>query len=335
MREINPTEPHTDIPTGLTENVRQLVRSSWAPGTLLQHRAQFKIFAAWCESHGCLAVPASTRTVERFLSDMADRYRFSSLMNLKKTIAFAHRAAGEPFDARAFHVVLGGIRRTHGAACRQVAPITVGELRTIIMALPNTATGARDRAVLTLGFAGALRNSELIGLDIGVPRPQSRGFVAIDTEGARITLLRSKTDQKGKAICKLIPRGGDPCPVAALEHWLAMGNITSGPIFRPVFKGGAHRRRRMNNYGVTIIVKKAVFTSARQAGMSEAHARARANQVASHSLRAGFVTSAVLANVPSEDIAQHVGWANTQMVFYYMRNVDPMENNPARLVLHS
>lgn len=283
MREINPTELHRDMPTELTENLRQLVRNSLAPTTLQHHRARFKIFAAWCESHGCLAVPASTRTVQQFLSDIADRYRLGSIKAFKGTIAFAHRAAGEPFDPRAFRVVLGGIRRRHGAACRQMAPITVGELRTIIMALPNTTAGARDRAVLTLGFAGALRTSELVNLDIGVPGPQSRGFVAIDAEGVHITLLRSKTDQKGKSICKLIPRGGNPCPVAALEHWLATGHITSGPVFRPVLKGGAPRQQRMNKCRVTSIVKKAVYRSVRQAGMSEAHARARANQVASHS----------------------------------------------------
>jgi hypothetical protein len=77
-----------------------------------------------------------------------------------------------------------------------------------------------------------------------------------------------------------------------------------------------------------------VYDSALRAGMGQAHARLRARQVASHSLRAGFVTSAALAKVPSEDIAAHVGWVGTQMVFYYKRDLDPMADNPADLVLN-
>jgi integrase len=91
----------------------------------------------------------------------------------------------------------------------------------------------------------------------------------------------------------------------------------------------------MGHSGVTTIVKRGVYVSALRAGASEAQARARADQVASHSLRAGFVTSAARAKVASEDIALHVGWADTQMVARYMRQLDSMENNPAHLVLTS
>jgi hypothetical protein len=188
--------------------------------------------------------------------------------------------------------------------------------------------------VLTLGFAGALRSSEVVGLDIGVAGASSGGLVAIDSDGVHITLFRSKTDQKGKGIFKLLPRGGDPCPAAALEQWLAMAGITSGPVFRGLSKGGGLRQDRLNPQAVTYIVRRAAYDSALRAGMGQAHARARARQVASHSLRAGFVTSAALAKVPSEDIAAHVGWVGTQMVFYYKRDLDPMADNPADLVLN-
>jgi integrase len=318
----------------LEEKIRQLLRNSYAPSTLLKHRRRFKLFAAWCERQGRDAFPASPETVALFLSDVAGKLRLATIKGYLDTIVFVHRAAGETFDRQTIYPVVKGIARMHRTVSRQVAPITIGELRTIIAALPNTIAGARDRAVLAVGFAGALRTSEIVGLDIGIVGDGSRGSVAVESDGVRITLFRSKTDQKGNGIFKFLPRGGDPCPVAALEHWLAMAGIASGPVFRRLWKGVSLSDNRMGRHAPTLIVKRAIFNSVLRADMGEAHARARANQVASHSLRVGFVTSAALADVSSEDIAAHVGWVSTQMVFRYRRQLDPMANNAADLVLN-
>jgi integrase len=334
MHEIDIGSPSEKPQAELEEKVRQFLRCSLAPSTLLQHRRRFKLFAAWCDQHRREALPASPETVALFLSDAAGRFRLATIKGYLDTIAFVHRAGGEPFDRQIIHPVVKGIARIHGTASRKVAPITIGELRTIIAALPNTIAGARDRAVLALGFAGALRTSEIVGLDMGVAGASSRGLVAVEPDGVRITLFRSKTDQKGKGIFKFLPRGGDPCPTVALEHWLSMAGIASGPVFRRLWRGVSLSQRRIGEHAPSLIVKKAVYNSVLRAGLGEAHARARANQVASHSLRVGFVTSAALAKVPSEDIAAHIGWVSAQMVFHYKRHLDPMENNPADLVLN-
>ena len=335
MHKANPKPlPQVDW-AGLEERARALIRNSLAPGTLRSHRWHFKVFAEWCERYDRCALPASIETVQFFLSHVAGRYRYNTIKGMLDTIVIAHRMRGEAFDRQAFRAVVQGIGRKHGTAGRLVAPLTIGELRTIVMGLPDTIAGVRDRAVLAVGFAGAFRTSELVGLDIGTIGAGGRGIVAIDKEGAHITLVRSKTDQVGKGIFKLLPRGGDPCPVAALEKWLAMAAISSGPVFRPFWRWGVPRQQRMGHCGVSNIVKRAVYDSALRAGVSEAQARARANQMASHSLRTGFVTSAARAKVASEDIAIHVGWVGTQMVAHYMRQLDPMEDNPAHLVLTS
>jgi site-specific recombinase XerC len=49
--------------------------------------------------------------------------------------------------------------------------------------------GARDRALILLGFAGAFRRSELVGLDLE--------DCAFGKDGLTVTLRRSKTDQQG------------------------------------------------------------------------------------------------------------------------------------------
>jgi hypothetical protein len=136
-------------------------------------------------------------------------------------------------------------------------------------------------------------------------------------------------------ITKLLPRGGDPCPVEALERWLTAARITNGPVFRSISKWSTPLAKRLHRRAVGKIVKRAAYASALQAGLGEAQAMARAIQVSSHSLRAGFATSAALANVSSEDISAHVGWTHPCTAYRYIRGIDPMKHNPAQQVLSS
>jgi hypothetical protein len=84
---------------------------------------------------------------------------------------------------------------------------------------------------------------------------------------------------------------------------------------------------------VGVIIKQCVYRLALASTGSEQQARARVCQFSGHSLRVGFVTSALAAGVSSEDIADHVGWTSTELVFHYARGCDPLRDNPARLVL--
>jgi integrase len=277
-------------------------------------------------------MPASAETVALFLADMADHYRPSTVAGLLSAIAMAHRIAAKPMDVRLFTPIIRGVSRTYGLPPRQAAAITIGDLRAIVANLPDTARGLRDRALLTVGFAGALRRLELIRLDLGATRASS-GCVEIDREGAHIRLHKSKCDETGHGLVRWLPRGGRPCPVDALERWLTRASITSGPVFRGVRKNDTVNSARLGPFDVTRIVKGAVYRNALLSGASEHQARARAGEVSSHSLRIGFVASALAAGVTTEEIAEHVGWKKTSMVFYYARHSQPLPDNPARLVL--
>lgn len=332
MRGIKEQRPE-ETALALVEKVPQLLRRSLAEGTLRRYRGAFKVFASWCRINGRACMPAAADAVALFLADMAERYHSRTIDSMLSAIALAHRAAGESFDRKQFDRLLQGIRRAHGTAPRRAAPLTVGELRTILTALPDTAKGARDRALLTVGFAGALRRTELVALDLGPPARNSRGCVWVDAQGATLALHTAKNDATGNGHSRWLPRGGNPCPVAALERWLAISGITCGPVFRGVTRGGSIGANRLYPDFVGELIKDLVHASARRAGMSKAQAKARAALFSSHSLRSGFVTSAVMAGVSSEDIAAHVGWSSTQFVFAYVREVDPFKGNPAQLVL--
>jgi integrase len=88
--------------------------------------------------------------------------------------------------------------------------------------------GCRDRALLLLGFAGALRRSELVGLDVA--------DVTEGTDGLTVHLRHSKTDQEGAGRTVGVPFGSNPatCPVRAWRGWLEVSGVTEGAAFRPV-----------------------------------------------------------------------------------------------------
>jgi integrase len=120
--------------------------------------------------------------------------------------------------------------------------------------------GVRDRALLLLGFAGAMRRAELIGLDVE--------HLTWTTEGLKLLIERSKTDAEGEGAEIAIPRSrvDDTCPVAALKEWLALSEIAAGPLFRKVNRGGAVETSRLSPDAV-----RQIPSQARGQGRTERH----------------------------------------------------------------
>jgi integrase len=98
--------------------------------------------------------------------------------------------------------------------------------------LPCSLLGVRDRALLLLGFAGAMRRSELVSLDVD--------DLARADEGLVIRIRKSKTDQVQAGRKVGIPYGTakETCPVRAIDAWLEAAGIEEGPLFRPVNRHG-------------------------------------------------------------------------------------------------
>jgi integrase len=124
-----------------------------------------------------------------------------------------------------------------------------------------------------LGFAGALRRSELVALDVSDLVRTEKGLL--------VTIRRSKTDQEAEGATIAIPRGGQDCPVKALETWLLAGSVTEGPVFRPIGRSGKVLHRRLCDRAVTMTIKR----YAKQTGLDP-------RSFSAHSLRSGFLTSA-------------------------------------------
>ena len=180
---------------------------------------------------GPAELPASADTVADHLGWCATVGGLSpsSIGRRTAAIRYAHKLAGlePPTTSETVRAAVAGIRRTFGAApkCRK-SPVTAERLTGMLMGLPDTLAGKRDRAVLALGFAGAFRRAELVALTVAdlteVP------------DGLRVLIRRSKTDQTGEGQEIAIPRGYRLRPVEAVQAWLDAAGITEGPIFRPI-----------------------------------------------------------------------------------------------------
>ena len=135
--------------------------ASRAESTTRLYRTGWAQFTIWCEAHGVIALPARPGTVACYVADLAKVAKSATIDARVAAIYAAHRAAGHdsPTKQEAVRLVRRGVRRILGTAQRQVRPVTVPDLRTIVDGLSTDPAGCRDRALLLLGFAGALRRS--------------------------------------------------------------------------------------------------------------------------------------------------------------------------------
>jgi integrase len=299
-----------------TNRVQAYLESARARNTIRGYRSSFEQFQRWCDAAGLGSIPATDGTIALYLSSQAARLRPSTLEHHLAAIAKAHKAAGLPSpvqDSVLIRETLKGIKRTHGTAPSQKAPVLTEDLRVILRLLPDNLQGTRDRAILLIGFAGAFRRSELVSLDVG--------DLKFQPEGVLVKLRRSKTDQEGKGRYVAIPHGlhAETCPVQALEAWLNAAAVMEGPVFRPVRKGGSIWNSRLTGHAIAFVVKR----YAEKAGL-------QVDLFSGHSLRAGFVTSAARAGEPERRIMRQTGHKSVEMVLRYVRQANVFTDNAVR-----
>ena len=264
-----------------------------APATLKAYATDWANFNAWCSQHGFTSMPSTPEVVGAYLAAAGEGYALPTLRRRVAAIARACRIAGHPLDTKApaIRETLRGIGRKHGTPPRRSAALTIADMRKLVRACGTTLAGARDRALFLVGFAGALRRSELVGINVADITWTEDGFVLLIT--------RSKTDAEGAGARIGISRSRvvETCPVTALHSWLTAAGIGDGPVFRKVNRGGSVEPGRLTAGAVRqILVKRAG-----QAGLRNTWFE----PVSPHGLRAGFVTAAYRNGVPDEEIMGH------------------------------
>jgi len=197
-----------------------------AENTRAAYRSAVRAWCSWCDRHGVPPLPASPRDVAAFLAAERDRGQAGNTLKLRAAaIRFLHRAAGlpSPTDTAEVSETMAGIRRDAPNPQKKRAA-TLAVLRELLAPIPDDVRGLRDRALLLVGFAGALRRSELAAILLGDLDRTDQGF--------QLTLKRSKGSQT-EAVLVPLPYGRtELCPVRALARWLDAAAITEGPVFR-------------------------------------------------------------------------------------------------------
>ncbi len=309
------TETGADVvPSPSLDLALEYIRASKAENTLRGYRADWREFHAWSEGHGLCPLPASPETVAAYIAECAGRLKVGSIQRRLNAIAEAHKAMGldSPTHAAVVANTMKGIRRTKGTAPVQKAAALTDDIRAMVDATDSGVIGARDRALILLGFAGAFRRSELIALDVA--------DCSFCKDGLTVTLRRSKTDQDGVGRKVGIPYGGNPdtCPVRTVQGWIEQAAISSGPLFRSISRHGKVRPGGLSSNDVARVVKKL----AERAGLDAA-------KYAGHSLRAGHATSAAIAGASERSIMNQTGHRSVQMVRRYIRDGSLFRDNSA------
>jgi len=288
---------------GLAAQATAYLRATRAGSTQAAYQKDWQDFAAWCAAAGLPSLPAEPQTIGLYLTSLADRLAVATLGRRLAAIATAHRQAGHRLDTAhpAIHDLLRGVRRSRGTAQRRVEPATTRVVQAMVRACEDSLLGARDRALLLLGYAAALRRSEIVALDLA--------DLQIVAEGLRVTLRRSKTDQEaaGETI-GVVRTGSATCPVAAVQAWLTAAGITEGRLFRRVNRHG-RVGVGLTDQSVALIIKRRVA----QVGFDAA-------LYSGHSLRAGLITTAAANGVEERIVARTSRHRSLVVLRSYMRD---------------
>lgn len=312
--DIVPLPPPSSPVAPSLEQVREYIRASKAANTLRGYQSDWRDFCAWCEAQSSCPLPATPETVASYIAECAERLKVGSIQRRLNAIAEAHKAVGleSPTHSPMVSNTMKGIRRTLGTAAVQKAPTLTGDIRAMVDATDAGIIGARDRALILLGFAGAFRRSELVGLGVE--------DCAFGKDGLTVTLRRSKVDQVGAGRKIGIPYGAnsETCPVRVLQAWIDEAAITGGTLFRSINRHGKVQPGRLSGIDVARVVKKLAL----RAGLDAA-------KYAGHSLRAGHATSAAIAGASERSIMNQTGHRSVQMVRRYIRDGNLFRENSA------
>lgn len=267
---------------------------------------RWRRFAGWCRAQKLVALPAEALTVIRYLETLKGRSR-STLEHTMSAIRVVHDRSGYPSPTRHRDVrrYCRGLASLRPSVPRRA--VTSDHVRQIIPEVPKRALphrrlrALRDRALLLLMYAGALRKCEVRKLNVE--------HLVFTAQGLTIVGLRRN------AIA--IPSGAtDLCPVTALEAWLQASKIRTGPVFRAVMKWYKNFIGEGRVCGNT--VEMIVQTRLKAAGLDT-------NLYTPQSFRHGFLRAAQEASLPLHTVMRMM---DGKQADYYAKRLESPWNRP-------
>jgi integrase len=315
----------------LADRARDYVEAASSANTRRAYSSDWKHFASWCRRQGVEMFPPDPQSVGLYITACASGKAtgdtkpnsVSTIERRLSSLTWNYAQLGQQLDRKDRHIatVMAGIRNKHAAPPRQKEAVLPEDLISMLETLDRgTLRGLRDRAMLLLGFAGGLRRSEVVGLDVGRDQTEdSSGWIEILDKGMLVT-LRGKTGWREVEV----GRGSSDatCPVVALQTWLKFARIIHGPLFRRVTgQGKAVGSERLNDQEVARLVKRTELAAGVRGDLPGGQ---RGKLFAGHSLRSGLASS---AEVDERYVQKQLGHASAEMTRKYQRRRDRFRVN--------
>ena len=306
----------TDI-KALQEETLLNLKSSKANNTIRAYKSDFKDFALFCAQNGFKSLPSEPKIISLYLTHLSTKEaKMSTLKRRLVSIGVIHKLQGHYLDTKHPSIIenIMGIKRRKGSFQKGKKPILINDLKILINVIDKNYNEeimrVRDRSIILIGFSGGFRRNEIVSLDY-----DDLDFVS---EGLKINLKRSKTDQIGEGSVKGLPYfdNSQYCPVLSVKKWIEISNIVSGPLFRRFSKGSKLTNNRLTDQTVALLIKKYL----KLAGIES-------KNYSGHSLRSGFATSAAESGAEERSIMAMTGHKSTEMVRRYIKEANLFKNN--------
>ena len=301
----------------LQEETLLNLQNSKANNTVKAYKSDFRDFDLFCAQNGFKSLPSDAKIVALYLTHLSTKdAKISTLKRRLVSIGVIHKLKGHYLDTKHPIIIenIMGIKRRKGSIQKGKKPLLINNLKLIINVIDKSEyediKKYRDRSIILIGFSGGFRRNEIVSLDY-----DDLDFVS---EGLKINLKRSKTDQFGEGLVKGLPYfdNSQYCPVLSIKKWIEKSNIKSGPLFRRFSKSSKILEKRLTDQTVALLIKKYLNL----AGIDN-------KNYSGHSLRSGFATSAAESGVEERSIMAMTGHKSTEMVRRYIKEANLFKNN--------
>ena len=299
----------TDLKSLELETIKNL-RNSKSENTIRAYQSDYNDFLLFCSKNGFKAMPTQPKILSLYITHLSSYSKYSTLKRRLASISILHKTKGHYIDTKHPIIMenLMGIKRTNGSNQKGKKPLLINDLKLLINAIYQSnekeKRKIRDKALVLIGFSGGFRRSELVDIEY-----EDLEFVS---EGVKIFVKRSKTDQSGEGMTKAIPYFDNEkfCPVIALKNWIEIFDLKKSRIFN------------ISDKSVALIIKK----YANYAGLDS-------HRYAGHSLRSGFATSTAESGAEERNIMAMTGHKSTEMVRRYIKEANLFKNNALNKII--
>jgi len=312
MRQLTPTLE--SCISKLRAERSKLKNALLAHNTQRGYRYDWLVFTRWTNTVNLAPLPATAETVSLYATALLSAGRkVSTTARRLAVIGFMHRAIGIPSPVtEEVRELLRGARRSRQETVRQVEALSLDALRSIsrVLERDRRPIAIRNRAILLLGWASALRSANLAALQVSDIRFDARGLV--------LTIRREKQNQEGEPRLIGVPygRNRDTCPVRSLKQWLQERGDGPGAVFTNLGGGMGAKLRPIQPERYCQIVQQCVA----KIGLDP-------KKFGSHSLRSGFITEAGERDIGELRIASHSGHRDMATLRRYFRPRDVWRAN--------